>query len=73
MYGDIDPALVQMARWFENRIRAEEARSPHLVQLKAKVRSATAAIDAATNDAERVQAIERQTEACYALISALTH
>jgi hypothetical protein len=71
MYGDIDPAFLQMARWLEGRIRAQEARFPHLVVLKANIRAATEAIDAATNDEERARAIERQTAACYALMTAL--
>lgn len=69
-YENIDPASLQLALWLDARVRAEELKSPHLVQLKSNIRAATAAVDAATTDEERISALERQTAACFALIAA---
>lgn len=70
-YDQLDPASLQLARWLDSRVRAEERQFPHLVQLKSNIRSATEAVDAASTDADRELALERQTAACFALISAL--
>lgn len=68
---EIDPALLQLARWLDFRVKEHERKFPRLVQLKLNINAATAAVDAAVTDEERATAMERQTAACYALIAAL--
>lgn len=60
---------LRVAEWLENRIKAQERKFPQLVALKAEVNAASAAVNSATTDDEIAIALERQTRACYALIS----
>jgi len=60
---------LRVAEWLENRVRAQERQFPQLAALKAEVNAASAAVSAAKTDDEITVALERQTRACYALIS----